>query len=221
MRSHNTLLGTVLSASILVYSSNASAQSDDAGWYLKPTIALSQLSDETGNTTGIGNSDGIAPVNLNSGFASGLVLGYDYGSSWSAELGWEYRSNDSEVTLADGTGFSDGNYASNTFFINGIYKFDTDSQWQPYLGAGLSFIQEIDIDLESNATELSYSGDSETGFQFFAGIEREIGGNWSILGEARYTNFDELELEGENTAGRFSNLGYSPVSLQLGLKYSF
>ena len=216
---------TILASSLFLMGSTAAAQTDGPqGWYLKPTLALSQLSDQTPNTLAVGVLDGPANVTLGTGFASGLVLGYAYGGPWSAELGWEYRSNDSEVALADGQRFSDGNYASNTFFANAQYHFQpvgTTQAWQPYAGFGLNFIQEIDIDLETPVRELSYAGDADTGFQLFAGMERKLSADWSILGEIRYTRFSDLDLSGENTGGLFRGLDYTPVSLQLGLKYRF
>jgi len=96
------------------------AWADEAShWYLKPTVGLSQMGDQTGQTVGIGTVDGPAEVNLSSGFTPGLAVGYQYGNGWSAELAWEYRTNDSETTLADGTFYPSGNYASNVFALNG------------------------------------------------------------------------------------------------------
>jgi opacity protein-like surface antigen len=222
MQFSKTVPTTILSSLVLITSLGAKAQdTDQQGWYLKPTLALSQMSDQTVNTTGVGALDGSGNAALSSGFASGLVLGYDYGSRWSAELGWEYRSNGSEVSLADGQRFNDGNYASNTFFINALYGFAEGQVWQPYAGFGLSFIQEIDIDLETPAAELSYAGDGDTGFQVFAGVERELAARWSLLGEVRYTRFSGIELTGENTVGTMGGLDYTPLSLQLGVKFRF
>lgn len=215
------LILTAIAASLLLPLSAHAQDSAEQGWYLKPLVAISQLSDQTGTTAGVGMLNGATNVQLDSGYAAGLNLGYSYGNNWAAEIGLEYRSNDSEVTLADGQRFSDGNYASNSFFLNGIYRFDSSNNWHPYLGAGLSWVQEIDIDLEMAGSELSYSGDSDNGFQIFAGIDYEVNSRWSVLGEVRYSSISDVELSGENTTGRFSGLDYNPVSLQIGLKYRF
>ena len=212
---------TAITASLLLPLTAHAQDTDEQGWYLKPLLAISQLSDQTGTTSGVGMVNGAADVQLDGGFASGLNLGYSYGNNWAAEIGWEYRSNDSEVTLADGQRFSEGNYASNSFFLNGIYSFNSSSSWQPYVGAGLSWVQEIDIDLETAGSELSYSGDGDSGFQVFAGIDYQLDSRWSVLGEVRYSSISDVELSGENTMGSFSGLDYNPVSLQIGLKYRF
>lgn len=215
------LVQTAFAATLLLPAAALAQDSVESGWYLKPLFAISQLSDQTAITNGIGALNGSADVQLDGGFASGLNLGYSYGNNWAAELGWEYRSNDSKVTLADGQRFGGGNYASNSFFLNGIYSFDARRNWRPYFGAGLSWIQEIDIDLEAAGSELSFSGDGDTGFQVFAGIDYDIASNWSVLGELRYSSISSVELKGENNVGSFSGLDYDPVSLQIGLKYRF
>ena len=215
------LVQSALAISLLVPTATFAQDSAERGWHLKPILAISQLSDQTISTVGVGNLDGTADVQLDGGFASGLNVGFSYNANWAAEIGWEYRSNDSEVTLADGQRFSDGNYASNAFFVNGIYSFDASTNWRPYIGAGLNWIQEIDIDLETAGNELSYSSDSDSGFQVFAGIDYEIDERWSVLGEARYSRITDSELTGENTTGSLRGLDYNPVSLQIGLKYRF
>jgi len=123
--------------------------------------------------------------------------------------------------LADGQRFTDGNYASNSFFLNGIYSFGGGMRWQPYVGAGLSWVQEIDIDLETAASELSFSGDGDTGFQIFSGVDYQLNLNWSVQGEVRYSRISVVQLTGEGNESTFKGLEYDPVSLQIGLKFRF
>ncbi|MEO0443984.1 MAG: outer membrane beta-barrel protein [Pseudomonadota bacterium] len=106
-------------------------------WYVKPYIGLSQLSNTTADSSNIGSADGRADIDTESGFVSGISLGYQFNENIATEFGWEYRSNDSEVTLADGQIYSDGNYASNLFYVNGVYAFAPSTPWNPYLGVGV------------------------------------------------------------------------------------
>lgn len=207
---------------IACLSSNAIAQSDEPqGLYLKPTFAISRLSDQNPTTTGIGARNGAAQVSLDNGFAYGLTLGHAYGNGLASEVGWEYRSNDSQTRLADGQRFDAGNYASNVFFLNGVYRVQR-TGWQPYVGAGLTWIQEIDIDLETGGRELSFAGDGEVGWQAFAGLEFPLADQWDLQTEIRYGSAGrDLDLVGENQTGRFTGLDYVPVSLQLAVKYRF
>ncbi len=205
---------------LLVTNFQLSAATGD--WSIRPYVGISQMSDLDANTNGVGAQDGIAEVELDSGFTAGLGFAYQYTDNFAAELAWEYRSNDSQTTLADGQVFSEGNYASNIFFINGIYSFNKTNNWTPYLGAGLSWVQEVDIDLETNGTEISYSGDGDTGFQVFAGANYDISPRWAVHGEIRYGTSSGIELEGEEGAvGTFSDLDYKPLTFQVGMTYKF
>ncbi len=208
-----------LSSALMIQTSYA--KSDDSFWYLKPTVGISQMSDQKGQTINLGSVDGQADISLDSGFTPGMAVGFNYGNGWAAEFAWEYRSNDSETTLADGSLFPDGNYASNVFFLNGYYHFDAIGQWRPYLGAGLMFSQEIDIDLEVDGVELSYTGDGDTGFQVMAGITYAINDAWSINGELRYGSFSSVDLSGEGVMGQINDLDYAPLTFGMGLQYNF
>jgi len=218
-----TFAGLLLTTSSILIAPNLSADnhSDDSKWTLRPTFGISQMSDFTAPST-VGTQTGTADINIDGGFNAGLGLAYNINPNWSAELYWEYRSNDSETTLADGTVFTEGNYASNMFALNGIYNFQSSNQWKPYLGAGLVLIQEVDIDLESNGEEQSYSGDGETGFQVFAGVNYPITKNWEVQGEVRYGSISGIDLSGEAGAvGEFTDMDYKTTTLQLGINYRF
>ena len=148
---------------------NAMAASDNQSWYVRPHIAYSQMPDISGDGLIEGAAAG-ADIALSGGFAAGLGGGYVYSPNFAVELSWEYRSNDSEVTLDDDRRFSDGNYASNSFYLNAIHRFSRHDAWQPYLGGGLIWIQEIDIDLEGSGQEISFEADGDMGLQAFAGV---------------------------------------------------
>jgi len=195
---------------------------DKGAWEIRPYVGISQMSDLDASTLGVGASDGRADIELDSGFTAGFGIAYNFNDKVSTEIAWEYRSNESQTRLADGQNFTEGNYASNIFFVNGIYSLNKTGRWTPYLGAGLTWIQEVDIDLETNGTEISYSGDGDVGFQIFGGAQYEFNSKWSIHGEVRYGSNSGIELEGEEGAvGTFSNLDYKPLTLQVGMNYKF
>ena len=196
---------------------------EDGSWFVRPYVGLSQMSNLTATSESVGSADGSSDIQLDSGFTAGFGVGYQYNENWAAELAWEYRSNDSEVTLPDGKIYTDGNYASNIFFISGFYYFKPFSESiKPYIGAGLSWIQEVDIDLEEGGTELSYSGDGDLGFQLFAGIEYTLSDRWALQTELRYGSTGEFDLQGEeSTTGKINGLDYEPFTLQVGAKFNF
>lgn len=200
---------------------NVSAANDAGTWFVRPFVGYSNMSDPDANSERIGTVDGAADIKLDDGFNAGLGIGYHFTPNWAAELAWEYRSNDSEVTTADGERFDDGNYASSLFFLNGIYFFDSMGAWQPYLGAGLSWVEEIDIDLERAGEERSYSTDGDVGYQVFAGINYQFTPNWSFQGELRYGEITGLDLDGEDDDGVIKDIDYETTTVQLGVVYYF
>lgn len=214
---HGTKTQSVILTSLIFASASSMAYQGE--YFFRPAFGISSLSNTDGDTTSIGNTDGRADVELGNGFNAGLGVGYHYTDQIAIELFWEYRSNESETTIADGTQFTEGNYASNVFFLNGHYYFQSDSNWRPYLGAGLGWIQEIDIDLESNGVELSYSGDGDITYQAFAGIDYQLNPSISINAELRYQTLSSVDLSEEGGEGSFSGLQYNPITLQLGLTW--
>lgn len=198
-----------------------SVAGEPGDWVVRPYFGFSQMSDQSASTNGVGAQNGSADIVVDPGFTAGFGMAYRINSKFSAELAWEYRSNDSETTLADGDRYTEGNYASNTFFLNGIYHIEPHAQWHPYLGLGLSWIQEVDIDLERDGSEISYSGDGDIGFQAFAGVNYQVNKHWAWNAELRFGLIDGIGLTGEEGAvGRFDNLDYNTTTLQFGLSYA-
>lgn len=195
---------------------------DDDRWFVRPYVGLSQMSDLDSDFTDIDGLSGEAEIDIDGGFTGGLSVGYRYSETYAVEFGWEYRSNDSETLLAGTSEFDDGNYASNLFYLNGYYHFPRNGKWQPYVGAGLTWVEEIDIDLERGGDELSYSGDGDSGYQVFAGVNYDWSERWQIQGELRYGSITGIDLSGEgNDVGEFDGIDYETTTLQVGLVYAF
>ncbi len=191
-------------------------------WFVRPYIGLSTMSDVDSGFSDIDSLSGEAEVELGGGFTGGVGIGYRYTDNFAVEFGWEYRSNESETTLAGLSQFDDGNYASNIFYLNGHYLFAQNDQWQPYVGGGVTWVQEIDIDLERNGAELSYSGDGDIGYQLFAGVNYDLDNDWQLQSELRYGSITDIDLSAEgNNVGAFDGIDYETTTLQVGLVYSF
>ncbi|BDX08510.1 outer membrane protein [Planctobacterium marinum] len=197
------------------------ALADNASWYVKPYLGLSSISDQQGTLVQAANNTDIT-TNTDSGFTSGIALGYQYNAHYSAELGWEYRSSDTDSQLSANDNSYGGNYASSLFFLNGFYHLASSSDWTPYVGAGLAWVQEVDLDLELNGTEQSYSGDGDTGYQLMLGVDYAIGSQWQANAELRYLTIGDIDLQGEeNATGELRGFDYDPMTLSVALKYRF
>lgn len=206
-------------AMICLLSSHAAA--DNANWYVKPYLGLSNISDQQGTLVQGANSTEIT-TNTDTGFTSGIALGYQYDAHYSAELGWEYRSSDTDSQLSANDNRYGGNCASSMFFFNGFYHLKSSSVWTPYVGAGLVWVQEVDLDLELNATEQSYSGGGDTGYQLMLGMDYAINSQWQVNTELRYLAIGDVELRGEeNATGELQGFDYDPMTLSVALKYRF
>jgi opacity protein-like surface antigen len=200
-----------------------SALSDDTqGWLVRAYGGASFLDDQDVEGRGVSDPPGDGDVNLDTGFVAGLGLGYRYSERIAVELALEYRSHDSDVSFDSGERFDGGNYASNTIWLNGFYHLARRGRWQPYLGAGIGYIEEIDIDLDRRGEkERSFSDDGDVAWQVFAGINYRLGENWDLHTELRYSYLEDVSLDEESGTGRLSELDYDPLTLQIGVSYRF
>lgn len=202
------------------------AAADEEKWQIRPILGFSSLSDTGGVATSAAfDGGGALELSTSSGFLAGLGLGYRFSENWSTEIAWEYRSNNSSATLTQAQGqtnFTGGDYASNIFHINSTYHFSSGHALRPYIGGGLSWVQEVDLDLEVDTNEYSYSSAGDFGFQAFAGLDWALSDRWGMQAEIRYGSISDIELEAEQSSlGRLTGLDYEPVALQLGLTYRF
>jgi len=117
----------------------------------------------------------------------------------------------------------EGDFASNILFVNGVRRFiRSDSGWTPYAGVGLGWVQEIDFDLNSGATERAWSRQGEFGVQFMGGVEMPLGDDWRLTADVRYLRLGSIELPAEEgVTGRLVKPDYNPLSFQIGLRRNF
>lgn len=211
-----------LSAVVLALASSPVIADGADSWWLRPYVGMSFMSDTDAGFSDIDGLSGKADIELSDGFTGGLGVGYRYTDSFAVEVGWEYRSNDSETTLAGISEFDDGNYASNIFYLNGHYLLPKHGDWQAYAGGGLTWVEEVDIDLERGGDELSYSADGDIGYQVFAGVNYDLNPGWQLQAELRYGSITGIDLEGESgDPGEFDDIDYETTTLQVGLVYDF
>ncbi len=154
------------------------------------------------------------------GFRSGLAYGWRPSPRFAPEGEYLYSTNDlDEVVLADGRRFDEGNYASVTISANGYAYFRNDKKLQPYVGVGLAWVQEVDIDFEEDGEEISFETD-DFGFQVMAGVHWKVGKRWALDLQARYLPVSGLTMEAEEGPGRVM-ADYEPLSLLAGWSYRF
>ena len=109
-----------ISFALAVLAQDSLAQSPSSEhWVTRVWGGYSSLADTAGEVNGFqGTLDGeLIDVTTSAGFTAGAGVGYRYNQRLAVEFAWEYRTNDSETSFNAGPSFSDGNYASNTFFF--------------------------------------------------------------------------------------------------------
>jgi opacity protein-like surface antigen len=150
-------------------------------------------------------------------------IGYRYGNGWAAEFEWNWRRHDLKSLQGGGTAVTDGDFASNIFFVNGLRRFVGEKGgWIPYTGVGIGWVQEIDFDLNSGATERAWSKQGKVAFQLIGGVEIPLNNLWSVVADARIMRVGRVELPAEEgVTGRLSSPSYNPISVQLGLRRMF
>jgi opacity protein-like surface antigen len=192
-------------------------------YYLKPHAGFSMAQDNDFGQNGVAGAGATGDGSYDGGFATGLAFGYRYGNGFSAEIDWEYRRNDIDsVVFSDGTRFSKGDLASNIVSLNVYYTFaEAFGKVRPFIGAGIGWVEEVDLDLESGGVENSYSSDGDIAWRLMAGLETPLAQNWRLQGEVRYTRVAGVDLEQESGTGRITDLDYDTWTVGIGVIYDF
>jgi len=204
----------------------ALAQTEPKGFYVTAYGQYSRIGSSTFVESGASGAGGGLSAGFGRGLGLGADIGYRYGNGWAAEVEWNYRSH-ALKSLRQGvaTLASDGDFASNTLLINGLRRFVSASPWTPYLGAGIGWVQEIDIDIKPavGGADRGYSAGSKVAFQLIAGVEYALTPNWRLTGDARWLRIGTVAMDNEtgNAGGSLRSLEYNPVSVQIGVRYSF
>jgi opacity protein-like surface antigen len=218
------LLGPLLCLGLMP--ATALAQAESKGFYASIYGQYSQIGSSTFSELGPSGFGSGLRAEFGGGMGLGGDIGYRYGNGWAAEIEWNYRSHSlDELRQGGAIRARDGDFASNIVLVNGLRRFSTNSPWTPYVGAGVGWVQEIDIDIKPSAggAERGYSKGSEFAAQFIAGVEYAITPAWRLTADTRYMRVGSVRLDNEtgNAGGSVSSLKYNPISVQVGVRYSF
>jgi opacity protein-like surface antigen len=218
------LLSTAVLGCIAGTATSAIAQTEPRGFYATVYAQASRLGstgfDEIGNA---GWGPGLT-ASFGTGLGFGGDVGFRYGNGWAAEFEWNWRRHDLKSLRSGSTTIAtDGDFASNILFVNGIRRFVSPAGgWTPYVGAGLGWVQEIDFDLNASAAERAWSKQGKFGVQLIGGAEFPIGKDWRLTADARLLRVGSVELPAESgVTGRLVEPRYNPVSVQVGLRRAF
>lgn len=142
--------------------------------------------------------DGRARADADNGYTMGAVFGREFDGRWRLEGEFRYRTNEfASVDLPGGARITDGDFSSGALGVNGYWLFgETDARWRPFVGAGLAWMQEIDLDLAEDPVNGSWSGDG-TAWQVMGGVSWAVSERWHVDFEARYLDAGSVTMDAE------------------------
>jgi len=213
---------SALLAAFLATGPAIASAADDAHWYATANVGGNFMSDQAVSLAGDGPTQS-GDASLSSGLLAGAAVGRAFSRSFRAEAEFVYQSVDHDgVRLAGGSSLPSGNFASTALALNGLYSFNLfgREEVRTYVGLGVAWLTEVDIDFEQGGQEASYSGDG-FGVQLIAGARYEIGERWFLDAGLRYLSAGEVTMDGEAaTTGRV-RADYEPWSATLGIGWKF
>lgn len=195
---------------------------DEDNWYGTANIGYGSLSSAT-LTYGDGTSSSSASGDYSGSVAAGGTLGYSFANGFAVEGEIMYRRNDLDPVDIDGLGsFTEGDFASLAFAVNALYRFrlGESGKLTGYVGPGLVYFQEIDIDFEANGQETSFE-ESDTGFQVKLGGRYDFSERWFAEAGATYLVADSVQMEFPADPAQTIESDYQHWTLSVGVGYRF
>ena len=222
MTLHKAILLTTATFFVAVASTNARADESEK-WYATANFGLGSLSSET-LTYFDGNESSTAGADFDSGFGAGATLGYRFANGWALEGEFMYRTNDLEPIDVPGHGsYEEGDFASLAIGINALYRFQlgASGKFEGYIGPGLVYLQEIDIDFENpGEQEVSFETD-DMAWQLKLGGRYDLSKRWFADASATYLVGSGIQVErfGGSTQTIESDYNHLMVSVGVGFRF--
>jgi opacity protein-like surface antigen len=219
-----SLYPATLLACITIAAMPLQAQTETPGFYATVYAQSSWLSSTDFDERGSAGFGSGLKAEFDGGIGFGGDFGYAYGNGWAAEFEWNWRRHDLQsLRRAGATLVTDGDFASNILFLNGVRRFTSSSRsWVPYAGAGLGWVQEIDFDLNSGPAERAWADQGAFGVQLMAGAEIPLSDSWRLTADVRLLRVGSVELPAEEgVTGLLAEPDYNPFSVQIGLRRKF
>ncbi len=203
------------------------AKAENNGWYVRANVGLVQTGDDSSVLLDEGMGSQGVDASFDTCFGSGIAVGRWLNERWRIDADWSYRSSDiDELRLDDGRVVTDGNYASSTFSVNAMYHFRDGAavgQFSPYVGLGLAYVTEIDIDLEGDGigpNPIEDLEDSGVALQLMGGVSYRQSDRFRWDAELRWLSFGEASLEGDDGQS-LTDIDYNPLGVFVGFSYDF
>lgn len=204
----------VLGMAVACLTTSTLADSEE-GFYANVSGGINFLGDQTLDVV-IGSGVASSDAGFDASFAGGGAVGYRFANNISVEGEFLYRRAELDsVNLGDIGTFSDGDFANTQINVNAYYHFGLEAlpAIEPYIGAGLAYINEVDIDLEdAGGVEREFESD-EFGFEIMAGARYAVFDRGFVDVGVRYMPIGGVDLERSNGSADSISSDYDPFML--------
>ncbi len=164
-----------------------------------------------------------AEAQFDGSFTGGGTVGYKFSEDWRVEGEIMYRRNELSAFSSSTLGtFSEGDFASLGFGVSALYDFDLfgSPNVRSYVGAGIVFLQEVDIDFEQAGAETSFETD-DIGFQVQLGARYDLSERLFLNAGVRYLTATGIKMEFPADTSQTVESDYDPLALTVGLGWSW
>ena len=198
------------------------AAAEDSRFYVTADVGANFLgSEDLSYRDGI--TSGSASADFDPSFAGGATLGWRLNDRWRLEGELMYRRNEMDDITLPGVGSStEGDFASLSLGASALYDVNLfgNEDVTSFVGAGVVFVQEIDIDFTVAGQETSFETD-DIGFQVQFGARYDLSERWFVDARVRYLALSGVELEFPDDTSRIIEADYAPLTVSAGIGYRF
>ena len=203
MRSFKTLL---VAAALCAVPALAHAE-----WYTGIDVGATFLQDSKNSGSGLGYK-----TESDAGWMTQGQVGYGFGP-WKVEGELSYRSNGvSKVNGVSGSGTT----SALAPMINAIYEFLPQSQWHPFVGAGIGAARLNSGTVKQNGVAVYKGNDWQFAYQGFTGVGFDVSKNVELKAQYRYFATPDYTSKASSNNANLSSQ-YSDHALLFGVTYKF
>ena len=188
-------IGITFSAfSCPVFAGEGSLDGEKSGIYFSGGVGMTSVDDVKGTTSTFTNKTG-----LEKGFLYSAGFGYDFGN-FRAELNYrkdsldidKYSSTVGATTTAATS--AKGDFDASTIGVNIFYDFNNNSQFTPYIGAGIGSTK---VDVKNsviNGISVAGDDDTKTSYNLKLGVSYEVAKSSELYLEGTYLTISDVDL---------------------------